>query len=137
MPPTVTNIATLNFNEAESILHIEMMPDAEINLEQVKAHYKLIKKITKGKPYVALIDASNYYRMEPEALKYSAEQNTLGNRVAAAHYNCTVANTLTVSFFKKQLKPSIPIGIFKSKEEALTWIEQLKQNGALTSKIAI
>lgn len=132
MPSIQTSIAHLKFDEVESILHIDLVPGAEMDLEQTRSHYHIMQELTKGKPYIALVNAANYYNIDPEALRYSAQQNTIGGRVAAAHYNVSVANNLTVSFFKNQLKPGIPVGIFKTKEEALLWIAQLKEEGILS-----
>ncbi|MGZ4043816.1 MAG: DUF7793 family protein [Bacteroidia bacterium] len=124
-----TEIAIMTFDENERILHIQMIPGAEMTLDNTKEHYHLINQLTGGKEYIALVDASNYFIIDPEALKFAAEENTLVNRVAAAHYNSSVANLLTVSFFKNNLKPGIPVGIFKTKDDALEWIAKLNKEG--------
>ncbi|MBA3663206.1 MAG: hypothetical protein H0W61_03230 [Bacteroidetes bacterium] len=124
-----TEIAFMSFNEEESLLHIEITAGAEMTLENTSRHYRVIHELTSGKPYIALVNAANYFMIDPDALKYGALQNTIANRVASAHYNSNVANVLTVSFFKNNHKPGIPVGIFKTKEEALEWITTLKKEG--------
>ena len=90
-----TKIAELNFIEGESILNIKVLEDAVMNFENTKAHYETIKELTGNKKYLALVDVSNSFKIEPEALAYSALPEVLSNRIAAAHYNSSASNTLT------------------------------------------
>ncbi|HET6991218.1 MAG TPA: hypothetical protein VFJ43_07845, partial [Bacteroidia bacterium] len=88
--------------------------------------YKAIEEITDGKEYFALIDSSEYFKMDADALKFAAMKENIGKRKAAAHYNLANANKLTTDFFRNFYKPSVPIQTFNSKEEALNWL--LSQN---------
>ncbi|MCW3075935.1 MAG: hypothetical protein JWO32_544 [Bacteroidetes bacterium] len=126
MKSVTTEIAIMNFDEAEAILHIEMVSGAEMTLENTIEHYRIIKRLTANKEYAALINAANYFAIDKEALKYGSLQNAIGKRTASAHYNISDANRLTVNFFKTQYKPQIPVGSFKSKAEALLWLKAVQ-----------
>lgn len=127
MTSITTDIAIMSFDEAESVLHIEMVYGAEMTLENTIEHYRIIKKLTKDREYIALINASEYFLIDKEALKYGALRENIGKRIASAHYNSNDANRLTLNFFKTQYKPNIPVGIFKSKADAMVWINSLKE----------
>jgi hypothetical protein len=123
-----TEIAELNFDEEESILHIKMLEDAHMNLQNTKEHYNIIKELTKGCKYLALIDATNYFKIDGDASKFAALPETTKDRVAAAHYTLNVSNRLTANFFRLFYKPEIPVQAFKTKEDALRWLKSEQIN---------
>ncbi|MBI2721254.1 MAG: hypothetical protein HYX39_03655 [Bacteroidetes bacterium] len=122
-----TSISVLSYNEEDSILHIEMRPDADMNLETTKEHYAAINLITDNKKHYALINSQNYFTIDSESFKYASLSSTVNNRLACAHYNCSFANSLTVNFYKNNHRPGIPMNIFNTKEEALVWIKSLTE----------
>jgi hypothetical protein len=123
MKQAYSAIAKLEFDESESILYIEIMEGAEMNVNNTKEHYDTIKTLTNNKPYLALIDASIYYIADAQSLKYAASSDVINNRVASAYYNSSFANTLTINFYKSYYKPSLAIQLFKTKEAALEWLK--------------
>jgi hypothetical protein len=123
-----TDIAELSFDEEESILHIKMLEDAHMNLEKTKEHYNIIKELTKSSKYLALIDATNFFRIDNDASRFAALPETTKDRVAAAHYTLNVSNRLTANFFRLFYKPRIPVQAFKTKEEALRWLKSEQIN---------
>lgn len=123
MPTTLTKIAELNFDEESSVLHIRVIEGAEMNLQNTIAHYQAIEKITGGKKYLALVDASEYYSILPEALTFAALPQTIEKRIATAHYQTSLSNKLTLDFYRKFHKPSLAINTFQTKEEATAWLK--------------
>lgn len=122
-----TSISVLSYNEEDSILHIEMLPDADMNLETTKEHYDAINLITNNCKHYVLINSQNYFTIDSESFKYASLSSTIKNRLASAHYNCSFANSLTVNFYKNNHRPGIPMNIFNTKEEALEWIKSLTE----------
>jgi hypothetical protein len=117
-----TSIAEISFNEEENILHIILREDADMNVENTREHYEKINALVGDKMYLALVDATNYYRVEKESWEYASSTEVISNRIAIAHYNSSAANTITTSFFKKMYNVSMPLQIFDTKEEALEWL---------------
>jgi len=117
-----TAIAELSFDEKSGLLHIRMLKGADMSLESSQAHYEAILELTGGKDYLALVDASEYFTISPEALRYTSLPGTIGRRIATAYYQASIGNKLTLDFFRKYHKPHIPLGVFNTREEATEWL---------------
>jgi hypothetical protein len=120
-----TKIAELRYKEEEALLFIKVLEGAAMNLENTKNHYEAIKNLTGNKKYLALVDASNYFTIEPAALEYASMPQVVENRIATAHFNSSFANSLTTNFFKAHYNPPIHITIFETKREALEWLKSI------------
>lgn len=123
MKTVTTPIAIITFDEPESILHIEVRKDAEMNLENTQMHYEQINELVANKKYTALVDSTNYFSVDKEAWQYASLLKIVSNRLAVAHYNSCDANILTTSFFKKAYHTAMPVEIFNTKKEALDWLK--------------
>jgi hypothetical protein len=119
-----TEIAELSFDERASTINIKMLEGAEMNLENTRKHYELIKKLTSDKPYLALVDATYFFTIDKPALKYTSLPGTINKRIATAYYNPILANSFTTEFFRKFYKPPLPTRSFKTKEEAKLWLKK-------------
>lgn len=128
-----TPIGEISFNEEESVLHIKINEFAEMNLENTKIHYKMINELVKDRPYVALVEASNYYAIDKEAWKYASLNEVVSNRKAVAHYNPCLANRLTTSFFLRAYSSCMPVKLFNAKQEALEWLKEIYLNSKIQS----
>jgi len=118
-----SRIAELSFDEKTSILHVDILPEADMTLDNLREHYRIIKKITKGKKYFALVDVHNLYLIGTEGLEFALSKEALENRMAAAYCSPPLANRLNIFFLAH--KASIPIEIFPCKESGLNWLRQL------------
>jgi len=118
-----TEIAELVFDEKESILYIQTMEGATMTMESTKKYYEKIKKITDNKPYGAMIDATVHFSIDAESLHYTSLPETIGNRIASAHYRAPLSNRMTADFFKKNYDLKIPFESFKTKADALSWLK--------------
>jgi hypothetical protein len=127
-----TDIAELRHSEKESILRIKVLEGAEMTLENTRKHYQIISKLTDNKKYLALVDASNFFTVTPEALRHSSLPEVVSNRLASAHFNSSTMNKLTTNFFATYYRPPIPIRIFDTENEALAWLLSMyKANAAV------
>jgi len=124
MEITRTAIAELSYDVDDSLLHIRMMKGAEMNIENTIEHYRTIERITGGKKYLALVDASEYFTIDSETLKYTSLPQTIEKRIATAHYQSALGNKLTMDFFRKFHKPPLPVNLFETKEEAIEWLKR-------------
>lgn len=121
-----TEIAELSFDEKNLILHIRMKEGAEMNLENTKDHYELIKEITYNTRHRVLVDSSLFFTVDSSAFKYSTKEEFTSKRIAVAHYNPCLANRLLLHYFKGTYSPPMPFKIFKNKEEALKWLKSIE-----------
>jgi len=126
MKTALSPVAELSFDESESILYVKMIQDAALNLVSAKQHGIQIEELTEGKPYMALIDTTNFFTIDDEALKYAGIPSKLEKRIAAAYYNPDLANWLTVKVFKRTSGLAFPVQIFKTKEKAVEWLSSFK-----------
>lgn len=121
-----TDIAELSYNKEKSMLYIKILEDVSINVEKAKSLSDAIHKITKGQKHFSLVDATNYFFIEDDALKYMAMPEECISKKGAAYYSLNLANRLTMHFFKVFHKPSYPIQWFRRKEEAMGWLKLIQ-----------
>lgn len=124
METALTEIAEVHYYRTEAIVDIKILEGVEMTLENIRQHYHVIKNMTSNEPYAALIDASNNYSIGPETLHYTSLAETIGGRVATAHYNVSHSNTFTLNAFRYNYRPPVQIKLFGNKEEALEWLKQ-------------
>lgn len=123
-----TPIALLSFFREERILEMVMLEDAEMNLINTREHYRMIEEITEGKNYMALIDSTHYFSIDSDSFLFASSPEAIRNRIASAHYASAFANRLNTNFFKNRYKPSIPIQLFDSRDEAVSWLRSFPLN---------
>ncbi|HXB41899.1 MAG TPA: hypothetical protein VNZ49_15260 [Bacteroidia bacterium] len=119
-------ISELTYSEDDRVLHIKITKNVIISLDDIIEHFEGVKELTGNKKYVALIDTSNYFKMQPEAFMHYSLEKANVNRIATAFYNPNVANIVTINFFKHYFKPPIPVEMFESMTEALAWLNDIK-----------
>jgi len=125
MKTDLSPVAELSFDEKESILYVKMLDGAVLNLKNTIQHAKQMEVLTANKPYLALIDTTNFFTMDEETLQYSSiPSNRPSNRIAMACYNPNLANRFTVEVFRKFGKPTYPIEVFTTKQEAIIWLKK-------------
>ena len=122
MKTASTKISELQYDEKEFILYIKIKDDVTVDLESIKEHFNATRELTNSQNHFALIDASNYFNMEDEALKYAAMEEYTVGRIAAAFFSTNLASRLTIHFFKLFRRPDYLVELFKKKEDALDWL---------------
>jgi len=127
MKKDLSPVAELSFDEQESVLYIKMLEGAVLNLANTKQHAQQMEELTSGKPYLALIDTTNFFTMDEESLKFSSSPINPPNRIAGACFNPTLANRFTVEIFRKFGNPKYPMEVFNTKAEAMQWLKKQKQ----------
>jgi hypothetical protein len=119
-------VATMQYDVKESILYINIRVGCEMTKENLVKHYSDIRELTKGERYFAVIDVSNYYSISDAGMRYAATKEALEKRAAVAYFNPCLANKISINFLKVRHQIEIPFSIFESRNEALKWIEKLK-----------
>ncbi len=119
-------LSSMKYDAKESILYINIRLGCEMTKENLVKHYSDIRELTKGEHYYAVIDVSNYYSISDEAMRYAATKEALEKRAAAAYFNPCLANKISINFLKVRHRIEIPFSIFETRNDALEWIEKLK-----------
>ncbi|MDF2448293.1 MAG: hypothetical protein K0R26_797 [Bacteroidota bacterium] len=123
-----TEVANLFYNKECRLLHVKILEDISITVEKAKALCLAIEKITNDEKHFALVDATNYFYIEDEALRFMALPENCSNKLGSAYFSTNLANRLTMHFFKVFHKPLYPIELFKKREEAMKWLLQIQSN---------
>ncbi len=129
-----SDIAEIKFNEADSILYVRMMDSIEINIENIKNHYEIINQLTGAKKHTVIIDATNYFYIKDDALKYMAAPPATNNTIATAFYSGNLANRLSILCLKLYYPKSCPLHYFTKKESALEWLTQIQYQANTNDK---
>lgn len=132
MKTIYTDLAELHFDESQSILYVKILEDVHVDMEKIQEHYKIINEVTKGQKYSALVDATNYFTSDDDALRYAALPEVTRARVATAFHSLNLANRLTIHFYRLLYKPNFAINLFRTSDTALEWLK-LEQNACLAS----
>jgi hypothetical protein len=127
MDTVYTDTAELSYNKEKSLLYIKILEDVSITVEKAKKLADSIHRITEGQKHFALVDATNYFFIEDDALKYMAKPEICAGKMGSAYFSMNLANRLTMHFFKVFHKPSYPIELFRKKEEAINWLKVIQQ----------
>lgn len=121
-----TTIADISFDEEEGLLHVKIVEKADIKHIDLVAHLDAVKELTGSNKYAALVDCSNYFKIEPESLLTYSLKKSSPNRIASAFYNINQANGVIMNFFKNYYEPEVPVELFETQYEALQWLQEMK-----------
>ncbi len=106
---------------SDGIVAVNVTLDSDLDLDAMKEIVATRMEITDRKPHKVLIEAESNHDSTKEAREYLA---TYEGEVAVAM--AIVSNNLAVrmlaNFYVKFDKPRIPTKLFKSREEAIDWL---------------
>src|SRR5471030_899464 len=89
----------------EGILHIQLLANSEIDLEESKTMQKISLDITDGKKFVALVDARAAIVVSKESREWGSTAEAQVNMLAQAIVVNSLANRLIGNFIVKFHKP--------------------------------
>ena len=107
----------------DNIIHIDILPKAELYLKDSNEIYDTVMNIAKGRLYPLLIDANSIVSMDRDARKRFSKETTVS---AVALLVGTPLSKIIGNFFIGLNKTSIPFKLFTSKTDALEWLEAFK-----------
>lgn len=123
MEKIYTDIAELCYNKDNATLYIKILENVTIDIQKAKEFSESVNTITNGENHFTLVDATNYFFIDDEALKFMALPEVGKGKMAEAYYSSNLANRLTMHFFKVYYKPIYPMQLFRKEEEALKWLK--------------
>jgi hypothetical protein len=117
----VTNVAEI-WLDTYSILCVRILEGAEMDELGFKSCFDAYRKLLHpDRKYQQLIDGRALCNITREGKQYSAQQSPdLFTATALITDNLSVR--LLVSFFNKEHRHSVPFKLFRSEEEARTWL---------------
>lgn len=127
-----TTISELSYNEEACLLHVKILEKADIKHTELVAHLDLARELTGNNEHIALVDCSNYFKVQPESLLTYSLKKTSPNRIATAFYNINQANGVIMNFFKNYYEPEVPVELFETQEEALRWLNEMRLKQSCT-----
>ena len=115
----------------EDILFSEYKRPFNMTLENSKEIYALRKTISKGKDQLFCYDISNLKSMTKEARDYGEIYGQDDLKASSIIVNSHLTMFIYNAFLKLK-KVNIPVKVFKSKDQAIHWLESFKKKEILT-----
>lgn len=111
----------------DDVFHLKVEPDIEITKELAKEGLDVRIKIQKGKPMLSLVNATEMLNMGNETRSFIAAYEKEHNlNIALAIISTSLVTNMVANFFIKFNKPHAPTKIFRTEEEALTWLDTFR-----------
>ena len=115
------------FVDEHGIFHKTVIENCHVDLEALKESDKVTEELTKGEKVLMLYDARNHFTLTEDAMEYAQKDIFNKKRIATAIVSDKTGIKITIDYMNKVMKPSIPIKIFSTKEEALAWLLTFKK----------
>ena len=114
--------------DEEGFLVLKAMEGIEMDLEEVKACFKVYNELGIGpeNKILELIDARDG-SLTSEARTYAAE-NGMNYFIAAAIVSDSLAVRMVVNFFNTFYKHVVPFKMFANEKDARMWLRTFKEN---------
>ncbi len=121
-----TRCASFNLIE-EGVLHIVLMEDSDIDIDESKLMQTKSLALTEGEKFVALIDARAKINVSKESREWGSTAEAQINMIAQAILVNTLANRIVGNFIIKFHKPIAKTALFTDEKSALTWLREQKK----------
>lgn len=118
---TVTRTGRIRLGE-DGIVRAVIIPGAEQTLEDAKEQVAAVWKVSQGRRRPVLVDAREGRFMDRAARVYYASDEAARFRSASALLVGSTVTRVMASFFLGLNKPTHPVRLFTSEDEALDWL---------------
>ena len=111
----------------DDIICLRMKPNIELTEELGKEALEVRLQLQKGKPMLAIADATNLLNMTNGARTFIAEFERKHNlNIALAIISTSLVTNMVANFFIKFNNPHAPTKLFRTMEDAKTWLETFR-----------
>ena len=114
------------WKDENDIFWIKLLPDVEIDLEDIIDNVLVARNITGGKAVLKIVDSRSNWTMTNEAEIYFKKEDTPEKTIARAVLINSVMDKLIKRFLLALLKPEVPLKFFTSEAEAVKWLLSFK-----------
>lgn len=111
----------------EGILRIKLLENSEIDIVESKAMQQVSLEMTKGKKFVALVDARTQVVVSKESREWGSSEEGQKNMLAQAIIVDSLANKLIGNFIIQFHKPIAKTRLFADEREAIAWLREQKK----------
>ena len=110
----------------DNVIHVIVLPESNINFEDVKAVFEVIRTLSGEEKHPLFFDIRNIKSITREARAFSASEDSAGIVSAtAALVNSTVSKVIG-NFVLIVDKPLYPTRIFTAEPKAMDWLKEKK-----------
>ncbi|MFI5164383.1 MAG: STAS/SEC14 domain-containing protein [Bacteroidia bacterium] len=113
--------------DGEGILRVKIKDGVKIDEEEVKKVYDVIRRLSRDKKMLELIEGGSFYTFNEDAQKYAAKHGK-DLFIASAIIIRSTAMRLLFNFFNTFLKHPVPFKMFAKETDALQWLRSFKEN---------
>jgi len=110
------------FVDELGILHVKILPNVIIDIEDAADNFLLAKSLTNDKKILKLVDARNSFKIEKKAQVFIQKENDPDKNIARAVIVNSFIEKYLQEFFMS-LDNSIPVKIFTSEKKAIEWLK--------------
>jgi hypothetical protein len=106
----------------EKIMHFKIKEGAAIDLQEVKIHFNVYRKLVNPKHKVLhLFESGEFFKFDIDAMQYVAK-HAHHFFIASAIVHNSLAIRLLFHFVNNFIKQPLPFKMFNTREEALEWL---------------
>ena len=118
----------LNYNPSSNLLEIECNSNFTIEVEHMEVMVEQLRKLINNRAALFLVTSTEgFLTISTDCINFLADsQHKNHYSVATAFVTKILANRISANFYIKFAKPPQPCKIFKTKEEALAWLDGFK-----------
>jgi hypothetical protein len=123
MDTTSTTTRTMTIRLAEDgIVHVKILPDAEMTLADAKAGNELAWELSMGKRRPRFCDYTEIRSQDSECRAYYASRETAATCLACAILIGSPVSRVIGNFYLGLNRPFTPTRLFTSTDDALEWL---------------
>lgn len=113
----------------EDLVYIDIYPSTEIDIDEAKSQYKILKENRKNDQlYFVLVDSGKFTTITKEARDFSAKPESNDMTYALAVVIYSLAQRLIINFHSRFIsRQKMKLKAFQNKEDALSWLLELKK----------
>ncbi len=108
----------------DDIIRQNVVPGTDFTLQDAQETITVMSKLSEGKAYPILVDLTGLKSITREARHYFGEEITRHEARAVALLFGSAVTQVIGNFFLRFNNPKIPIKLFSSETQALTWLRE-------------
>jgi hypothetical protein len=120
------SFATITYKEP--IVFIKYKDNLRLDVKEINEIMAACNTLSDNKPFVLLVDITNFVDITPEGNKASVDKKNIANLIASAPLVSKLGQRISADTFKEVEKPPYPMQAFDDKEEAIKWLMEQHKN---------
>ena len=108
----------------DSIIRQNVVPHTDFTLQDAQETIAAAIKLSEGKPYPILVDLTGLKSINKEARNYFGEEVTSHDLSAVGLLVSSAVTQVFGNFFLRFNRPEIPVRLFNSEAEAISWLKE-------------